>query len=162
MIGSKYHIKLDGESYRLASLGDSATLLSESYEPIRAPNSSTVVGDEDNKVNVRQDVLVWRWTDWSQGEGQYKLKTNALDGFYQGQQLDSWSIGGVLKLGPAAHAEDSSPTLDDESVVVVRYDSGAGELVLIDEQSLYVWEGTAWGSATAITGISAGGVFNAV
>ena len=72
MITSEFHVTINGVNYRLAedAEGDHYTHVKEALRP---PNSQIVQGEMRNKFNVRPDLLLWSWTDWTAGEGQIKF-----------------------------------------------------------------------------------------
>ena len=81
MITSEFHVTINGVNYRLAEDAEG-----EHYnhvkEALRPPNSQIVQGESSNKFNVRADMLLWNWSDWTEGEGQIKF-----DGSMPGRSL---------------------------------------------------------------------------
>lgn len=155
MIGSKYDIELDGVSYRISSVGDGGGLR-ESSQPIRAPNAQTVIGDDTTKLNIRQDVLVWRWTDWSLGEGYFKLDPQNPRGYFDGSQIDGYSIPGTLRLGfYAANPDDTAWSGTAAYEHLVSFYSGGGDVLYqVSGTTIYVWP--VLSSGTSITGATSG------
>ncbi len=72
MQSSEFHVSLNGVKYRLAEDAEGEHYV-RVREPSRPPNAQVVQGDDGGKFNVRPDMLLWSWTDWSQGEGQLKF-----------------------------------------------------------------------------------------
>lgn len=72
MITTEFHVTINGVNYRLAedAEGQHYTHVKEALRP---PNSQIVQGESSNKFNVRSDLLLWTWTDWTEGEGQIKF-----------------------------------------------------------------------------------------
>ena len=77
MIDSVFHVELDGVAYKLAQ-GAEGAHHNLSGEPLRPPNAVTVQGENSQEFQARPDLLLWNWTDWSEGEGRRKLPFTAL------------------------------------------------------------------------------------
>ena len=65
VIDSKFPIELDGVKYLLDTVRDNHH--SVSGEPLRPPNAVTVQGENSQKFQPRPEVMLWTWTDWSEG-----------------------------------------------------------------------------------------------
>jgi hypothetical protein len=72
LITSEFHVSLGGVNYRLAEDAEGEHYV-RTKEPLRAPNAQIVQGEQAAKYNIRPDVLLWTWTNWSGGEGQLKF-----------------------------------------------------------------------------------------
>lgn len=66
------HVKVNGVWYRLAEDAEGVHY-QLTLQPLRAPNSQLVQGDT-GEFQIRPDVLLWSWTDWSEGEGQINVE----------------------------------------------------------------------------------------
>ena len=64
------HVKINGLWYRLAEDAEGQHY-NFSLQPLRPPNAQLIQG-ESGKFQIRPDLLLWSWTDWSGGEGQIK------------------------------------------------------------------------------------------
>lgn len=92
------HVKLDGNWYRLAEDAE-GTHYSLSSEPLRPPNSTVVQGETSDTFQLRPDLLLWTWTDWSHGEGQLKWNPAEPGRAYTLQGVDPFTRPGELTLG---------------------------------------------------------------
>lgn len=73
MIDSISHVQVDGVKYRIAESEEGKGYNARS-EPLRPPNAVTVQGLDSQKFQPRPDLLLWSWTDWSEGEGRLTWK----------------------------------------------------------------------------------------
>lgn len=64
------HVSINGVNYRLAEDAEGVHY-QLSMQPLRPPNAQVIQG-EPGKFQLRPDLLLWSWTDWSEGEGQIK------------------------------------------------------------------------------------------
>ena len=75
MITTEFHVTINGVNYRLAEDAEGQHYI-HVKEALRPPNSQIVQGESSNKFNVRSDLLLWTWTDWTEGEGQIKFNAS--------------------------------------------------------------------------------------
>ena len=94
------HVKVNGVWYDLAESAEGEHYI-YSEDPIRPVNSAQVQGDEQD-FQLRQDLLLWRLTDWSEGEGQLKFDPQQPGRSYVLQNVDPFSRPGML--GPGYRA----------------------------------------------------------
>lgn len=69
---TEHHVEINSVPYRLAEDAEGQHYV-RSKQSLRPPNAQIVQGEAGNKFNTRPDMLLWSWTDWSQGEGQLKF-----------------------------------------------------------------------------------------
>lgn len=103
MLG-KSHIELDGTKYKLAESGEGSHY-DLAGEPLRPPNAVSVQG-EQGTFQVRPDLLLWRITDWSEGDGQIKYNPQEPARHFELQNVDPFTEPGKLKPGERAASTD--------------------------------------------------------
>jgi len=160
LIDATHPIELDGVKYKLAATaeGDHHDVAGESLNPA---NAVTVQGEEGQKFQLRPDILLWSWTDWSQGEGRRKYK--------QGEAGRSWQLNSVRAFEEPGHlipgyyvesTQDSSGAADFASDIVLVPAIGAlyGMRKGGMSNDYYLWDETneKWGAATTLTGVTYG------
>ncbi len=156
VIDSKNHIELDGVHYRLAESAEGQHH-NVRGEPLRPPNAVTVQGENSQKFQPRPEVLLWNWTDWSQGEGRRTQKF--------GEAGRSWQLNAVRAFEEPGHlipgyyceiTQDNTGAADlAKSLVLVAKGTTLYGLDA-DSANVYQWDGSKWGAATALTGVTAG------
>lgn len=162
MIDSVHHIELDGTKYRLAESAEGSHHAVRG-EPLRPPNAVTVQGESSQEFQPRADMLLWNWSDWSQGEGKRKLK------FGEGGR--SWQLNGMRAFEEPGH-------LIPGYYVEVTKDSGgtnprAHSLALVvgmdtlygldtNAANVYTWDGTKWDAGASLSGVTSGASDTAV
>jgi hypothetical protein len=99
VIDSRHPIELNGVLYHLAE-SEEGSHYDVWKEPLRSPNAVLVTGDKNPSFDTRDDLLVWKITDWSGGEGQRKFDPQAPSRMYQIENLDPFSEPGSIFLGP--------------------------------------------------------------
>ena len=72
MIDNWFEFELNSVKYKGKSVGGDPPLR-ESGQALRAQNAQLVQGETGAVFNMRPDVLVFKWTDWSGGEGQFNF-----------------------------------------------------------------------------------------
>lgn len=158
MIDSKFHVEIDGEPYRLSKSSDDRSY-SMRGEPLRPPNAVTVQGENTQKFQPRSEVLLWNWTDWSEGEGRRTLRF--------GESGRSWQLNAVRVFEEPGHlipgyyverTQDSTGAADfnQQAHLVV----GAGRLWALGRGSGQAdqsyWDGSKWTAWTALGGVTNG------
>ena len=158
MIDSTFHVTLNGIKYKLGG-SEQGDHYIQSAETLRPPNAVVVQGEGSNqKFQVRPDVLLWHWTDWSGGEGANKYDFRATSRANQLTGVSVFDKPGNLK--PGWYIEDTQLHTAGgdlaKSVVLVNALSG---LAAVDMNAVdaWTWNPTTnvWDDAT-ISGPSAG------
>ena len=156
MINSKDHIELDGETYRLAESSDG-----EHYgvrdEPLRPPNAVTVQGESQQKFQIRPDILLWNWTDWSAGEGRRTLKFGESGRFWQGKAIRVFEEPGHLI--PGWYVETTTFTGGGNFTRDACLGTAMGNLYAVARGGTQVhqWDGSNWSLDLSLTGGPANG-----
>lgn len=91
------HVELNGVWYDLAESAEGDHYL-YSEQPLRPPNASVVQGDQTD-FQMRPDLLLWRLTDWSEGEGQLKFDPSQPGRSYLLHNIDPFSRPGMASIG---------------------------------------------------------------
>ena len=97
MIDSEFHVSINGVRYRLAEDGEGDHYVRQDI-PLRAPNTQITTG-KSGEFNLRSDLLLWSWTDWSGGEGQVKFDSTQPNRSELLVNVDPFHSPGQLKLG---------------------------------------------------------------
>ena len=158
MIDATNHIELDGVKYRLAEDAEGQHYLFHG-ETLRPPNAVTVQGEKSQEFQPRPDILLWNWSDWSDGEGRRKLKF--------GEAGRSWQLNAVRAFEEPGHlipgyyvetTQDSTGAADITLSLTLVV--GIDKLYGLDRNAanVYLWDAAAdkWGAAVALTGVTAG------
>lgn len=112
MIDNWFEFELNGVKYKGKSVGGDPPLR-ESGQALRAQNAQLVQGEDSAVFNMRPDVLVFSWTDWSGGEGQFALDPQEPGRYHSGRSIDGFSQPGALIAGPAVErTKDSTGSAD--------------------------------------------------
>lgn len=97
MIDSEFHVQINGVKYRLAEDGEGEHYVQQSV-PLRAPNTQLVQG-KSGEFNVRSDLLLWSWSDWSGGEGQLVFDPQNPNRAFVLENVSPFASPGQLKMG---------------------------------------------------------------
>ncbi len=162
MIDNWFEFQLGTVKYKGKSVGGDPPIR-ESGQALRAQNSQLVQGEDSAIFNMRPDVLVFKWTDWSGGEGQNSYDAQEPARYQSGRSIDPWSVPGTLRAGPYPEATLNNAlavfsSADDFPTLVAH----GQDLRLVANDgvtpSIFTWDSTnlKWGAAVAIT--SAAGV----
>lgn len=150
MITEEFAITLNGINYRLAEDAEGSHYV-KVREPLRAPNSQLVQGGGGSQFNLRADMLLWSWTDWSGGEGQYTWDEQNANRSWINHGPDPFSVPGTLRQGYRSYeATDSTPAaLTGRYTFCVFKD----ELYAVDYNSTnyYKWNDGAGNFGSALT-----------
>ncbi len=151
MIGTSYHVEIDGVKYQVNQVAENP--YTEFGEPLRSPASQVVTGEE-GQFNMRQDVLRFRWADWSGGQGANKFDRDNPGMYWRGMSIDGWSRPGLLMAGPgvqfALNSSGNTFTFTDASPTAPILREG---LMFLGTNG-YIYNNLTdrWGAAVAITG----------
>lgn len=148
------HVVLNGVKYFLDQ-GVEGVHFVESFEPLR-PSASQVVQGE-NKFNLRPDVLVWSWTDWSGGAGQFKWDPQAPNRYYDGAGIDPFTAPGNLQVARALEVTDNNASSDfvtAAGVASLVVAGPEGVTYMFNEDDIYTWAATKWSVGAAVTGVT--------
>lgn len=143
-------IILNGENYHLDESGEGQHYV-RSHQPLRPPNAQLVQG-ENGQFQLRPDLLQWSWTDWSGGENQIKLDSQAPDRAYILQNVSPFRRKGELGLGyKITVTQDSTGASDfaEPGTLVKAY--GSLFMVGSGDNDIWEWDGSKWGASEAIT-----------
>jgi hypothetical protein len=162
VIDSKNHVELDGIPFRLAE-GAEGQHHNVVGEPLRPPNAVTVQGESQQKFQPRPEVLLWNWTDWSEGEGRRTLRFGDAGRSWQLRAVRVFEEPGHLIPGYYTEITQDSTGASDlaKSLALVV---GMGNLYGLDTNAddVYLWDGAKWGAAATISGPGVGSEDNAV
>lgn len=156
VIDSKHHIELDGVRYRLAESAEGQHH-NVRGEPLRPPNAVTVQGESSQKFQPRPEVLLWTWTDWSEGEGRRTQKF--------GERGRSWQLNGIRAFEEPGHLIPGYYTeITQDSTGAADFTtqgwpvSGRSNIYFWDNSAAnyHLWDGAKWGAATALGGVTNG------
>lgn len=136
MLDSVFAISLNNIRYRLGE-SEKGDHYEHAAETLRPPNAVVVQGEGSNqKFQVRPDVLLWHWTDWSSGEGanKYDFRDTARANELTGARV-------FIEPGnftPGYYIEDSQYSASDlaKSVVLVK---GVSDLFALDKNAVDAW-----------------------
>lgn len=134
----------------------------EEWGPLRPQNAQLVQGESNAVFNMRPDVLVFSWTDWSGGEGQFTFDAQAPGRYHSGRAIDGFSRPGSLVAGPAVErTKDSGGTnpLTLVSTIVAMQPTlvlHGDNLRLVSATDIYTWDTTnkRWGAPVDIAGFT--------
>lgn len=142
MIGSRWHIELNGVKYRLYEQPNGGHYQRKG-EPLRPPHAVLeMAGDPYNpRYQMRPDLLVWGISDWSGGEGQIKLQYDTGDRHWRLNCVEVFEWPGKLMPGPYVEecvvvSGETTATLE-KSVSLVP---AAGKLWALDLNDHYAYE----------------------
>lgn len=163
-VDSKYHIELDGEGYRLAqdSQGQHHSILGE---PLRPPNSVTVQGLTQQTFQLRPDLVVWRISDWSGGEGQRTFDPQNPSRHWELNRVRAFEEPGHLI--PGFYVEVTQNDLGGDEQETMTLVSGVDKLYGLDQDTgiVHIWDDTLeeWAApGTNLAGVTNGAQVNAV
>lgn len=157
VIDNWFEFELNGVKYKGKAVGGEPPMR-ESGQALRAQNAQLVQGESSAVFNIRPDVLVFNWTDWSGGEGQVMFDPENPGRYYEGLGVDPWSTPGQVRVGPAPVL-----SVDNGGTNPLTYTTNDGYLVVHDETlklvadgNIYSWSTASnkWGTGTAITGLT--------
>ena len=148
------HVKINGENYRLDESGEGQHYI-QTKQPLRPPNAQLVQG-ESGVFQLRPDLLLWSWTDWSSGENQIKLDSSDTGRAYILQNVNPFRRRGEVAAGYApALAQDSTGASDFAvpGTLVKAY----GSLFMVGSavDDVFEWDGAKFGAAEDITSATA-------
>ena len=150
MIDSTYHVRLGTVLYRLdeSVQGDHYIF---SHEPMRPPNAVTVQGESSQKFQVRPDTLLWRLTDWSGGEGQFKFDAQNPNRHWRLDAVDPFTNPGKLEPGPYIEVTQKASGGDADTLLMAKLNN---TLVGFrkDLNRYRTWDGTEWSASALLTG----------
>lgn len=140
MITSYHHVSINGVKYRLAEDAEGDHYL-DNRQPLRLQTGAVVQGDS-NKFQLRPDILEWRLTDWSGGEGAIKYKEDEPNRYWEGHNIDPFDEVGKLKL--ARGFEVTNNVSDTDLGKSLQLTKGLDGLwgASIDSNGLYQWDPT--------------------
>lgn len=98
MIDGEFPVKINGVPYHLDHASESEAYVQRD-EPLRPQNSALALSSDEATFQTRPDVLIWDWTDWSGGEGQYRYSNQAANRYWYGYNLDPFTVPGTLTPG---------------------------------------------------------------
>lgn len=162
MLDSYSHVEIAGVRYRLAesSEGDHYRY---SGEPLRNQNYAVVEASGNQQFQLRPDIKIWAWTDWSGGEGQFRYDPDNPAGYWKGNIINPVVETGTLRPGAATEKTNKSAggTFEKNVLMVKARD----KLYAMDQEDrvLYNWvdasswwdAGTTNASGTVSTGAGA-------
>jgi len=159
VIDSTHHIEIDGVKYRLAQSVDGQHHIVRG-EPLRPPNAVTVQGESAAKFQPRPEILLWNWTDWSQGEGQLTTKSEEAGRAWELTRVRAFEEPGKLSAGyyvqttqdstgSADFAEQGWPVKKGGSLYFFTRVTGVSG-------KRHLWDGAKWGAANTLTGMTNG------
>ena len=145
MIDGFFHVQLDSIKYRLAEDFEGQHYV-EGGNPLRPPNAQVIQGD-NSVFQSRPDLLVWRWEDWSGGEGQYKWDNSNPERYWTGGNVDGFSEKGIIKPGPHMEIVGLAAT-DDEATELVRIGNTLYAFDVTTGNMHPLGAGPAWGASS--------------
>lgn len=154
MIDSVFPISLNGVKYRIATdMGEDAYLAAT--EPLRAPTNGIVQGTS-GKFQLRPDILEWRYTDFSGGEGRLVWSQENAAQYYRGYNVDPFEVFGTLRLARGLEVTQDSTGAADFTPRTRIVTAGQKLLAFVatdaaTDGGVYVWDGTKWGTLTSNT-----------
>ena len=137
MIDDTYAITLNGVNYRLGH-SEQGDHYEHAAETLRPPNAVVVQGEGSNqKFQVRPDVLLWHWTDWSSGEGanKYDFQDTARANELTGARV----FIEPGNLTPGYYIEDTAQPGGGDLVKSVVLIKGIGALYAMDTNAVDGW-----------------------
>lgn len=146
MITGYHHVEINGVKYRLAEDGE-GNHYNENRQPLRLQTGAVVQG-ESGKFQLRTDILEWRLTDWSGGEGAIKFDSDEPTLYWEGHNIDPFDEIGKLKLARGYELTvDNGLSILTKSLQLAK---GAGGLWghSVDSNGIYKWDDTnnKWGT----------------
>jgi hypothetical protein len=157
MIDGYFHFELNGVKYRAA---EDASGGHYSYqEQTFRPTNFAVVQGEANKFQIRPDILLWSWTDWSGGAGQLKFDQQEPNRAMVLENVDPFSKPGKLIMGSPS-AQLALDNVGSTWVKRTQLVEAIGGLYGTEENNnpyIYLWDETdRFGAAITITGMDGG------
>jgi hypothetical protein len=142
VIDSEYHFLLNGVQYQAAEDAEGEHYIYDT-PTLRAPNAQIVQGGDPGEVNIDPATLLWKLTDWSEGEGQVKYDASqpARSEILEG--VNFFGRPGNLFLGYEPNIAQNSGATDfatEVGLVVARgqlYAMAIGNL----NDDFYAWDG---------------------
>ena len=139
MIDRDHEVELNSVKYRIAwDAADEAFV--ESGEPLQIPNAQVIQGNPQ-AFNIQPDILLWEWSDWSGGEGQYKWDSQNANRAWRLEGVDPFTSPGKLEQG---HGWDDTGVNRTLAFAIARNKLFGVDLVTQDD--VYEWDdaGEAW------------------
>ena len=148
------HVRINNVWYRLAEDAEGKHY-NLALQPLRPPNSQLVQGNT-SKFQIRPDVLLWSWTNWSGGENQIKFDTQDPARSYILQGVEPFQKVGTLGNGYLAEQVTSAsdiPWSTQSTLLLAQNNLWA---ITNLGTTIYPWDSVndRWGATEFMTGVA--------